>query len=361
MKNGINVAATSEIVNEICEVPEEADIRYKVTGTWAHGLSGDLRIGTVKIGTIRHARDFDLRYDLPVVCGGRERHPSPTEFLLSALAGCVMTIITEGASLKGLTIMSLEIDAYAMVEEGIDGAELDDFVLLVKLEAEGNKSQHEDILENVKIFSPNFITINSSNAISINTLRAAPAVEFVPAEKLEEKVDTFIVNEHSLARQHKKEKILGPTIKLRWRNGFQFDSASEIAFAKQCPGAFSNRFAIDQPVQFGGLDEAPNPQEYLLSALASDITQCILKIALKKKYELETVEVDCRGTVDLRGLLNVKGSEPVVVKVSEIEADVRIAGNIDSHDLSLLVRNACEMSAVCRTLALAQKIDLRLG
>ena len=69
-------------------------------------------------------------------------------------------------------------------------------------------------------------------------------------------------------------------------------------------------FAVvaDEPADLGGTDRGPNPMEYVLGGLVSCLTVMIRLIAGEQKLQVDGVDFDVEGDLDLRGLM---GTAPV--------------------------------------------------
>ena len=80
--------------------------------------------------------------------------------------------------------------------------------------------------------------------------------------------------------------------------------------------------AADEPLELLGRNSAPNPQELLMTALNSCLMVGYVAGAALRGIELDKIEIDTRGQLDLRGFL---GIEPAVPSGYEaIEFEVRI-------------------------------------
>lgn len=86
-------------------------------------------------------------------------------------------------------------------------------------------------------------------------------------------------------------------------------------------------FAIpaDEPVAMGGTNRGPSPMELVLTALSACITISIAYSAAEEGVEVNFIEIDVEGDIDLRGLFGIAddvrpGFEKVLVTV-RIEAD----------------------------------------
>lgn len=71
-------------------------------------------------------------------------------------------------------------------------------------------------------------------------------------------------------------------------------------------GEFVKReFAIDvdEPLQLGGANRYPNPQEYLLAAVTACMMVGFVAIATLKGIRLDRLEIEIEGDIDLRAFL----------------------------------------------------------
>ncbi|HXS13281.1 MAG TPA: OsmC family protein [Acidobacteriaceae bacterium] len=61
----------------------------------------------------------------------------------------------------------------------------------------------------------------------------------------------------------------------------------------------------DEPIVLLGNDQAPNPVEYLLAALASCVTSSLVYHAAARGIKIEEVESQVEGDIDVRGFLGL--------------------------------------------------------
>lgn len=87
----------------------------------------------------------------------------------------------------------------------------------------------------------------------------------------------------------------------------------------------SHRIVADEPCQLLGQDSAPNPQELLMSAFNACIMVGYVAGASIQGIDLESVEINTRGSLDLRGFLGL--SDDVAPGYESIYYEVRIKGD----------------------------------
>lgn len=82
----------------------------------------------------------------------------------------------------------------------------------------------------------------------------------------------------------------------------------------------------DEPIVLLGRDQAPNPAEYLLTALAACVTSALVYHAAARGIKIEGVESQIEGDVDVRGFLgldeNVRNGFQNIRMTLAIRADV---------------------------------------
>ena len=70
------------------------------------------------------------------------------------------------------------------------------------------------------------------------------------------------------------------------------------------------RFVVDEPHSLGGENEAPNPVEYVLGALAACQEIVIKAYAGQLGIPLNSIKVEASGDLDLQGFFNLSDERP---------------------------------------------------
>jgi len=118
MRNGVDTATLFATLNAVKQAPEAAKFQFRAHNQW---VSGTHNRGTIAdyfgVGEERsHERTFVFDADHPAVLVGRDHGPTPTEFLLHALATCLTAGIANIAAARGVTLTEIE----SKVEGDID-------------------------------------------------------------------------------------------------------------------------------------------------------------------------------------------------------------------------------------------------
>ncbi|MBS1803162.1 MAG: OsmC family protein [Acidobacteria bacterium] len=96
-------------------------------------------------------------------------------------------------------------------------------------------------------------------------------------------------------------------VRNKWKDGGQNASTVNEFYGAGQEQARSQPFVLeaDEPVILLGKDNAANPAEYLLHALASCLTSAMVYHAAARGVQIEAVESSIEGNLDARGLLNL--------------------------------------------------------
>jgi uncharacterized OsmC-like protein len=108
--NGVDVPALFATINAVGEQPELAKFQFRASNQWVRGTHSRTRIEGFSGAGGEHAQTADFVYDAdhpPVLCGAGNA-PSPVEFLLHAIAGCITAGIGNIASARGIELESVE-------------------------------------------------------------------------------------------------------------------------------------------------------------------------------------------------------------------------------------------------------------
>ncbi len=110
LTNGVNLDALVETIAAVCETPEVARFRFGAETRWIRG--GRTRTVIRKFygaGQDRtHQQRFVLDADLPAVKLGTDCGPSPSEYLLTALAACLVTALVYQGAARGLRLEQVD-------------------------------------------------------------------------------------------------------------------------------------------------------------------------------------------------------------------------------------------------------------
>jgi len=117
-RNGVDVPTLFATLDAVKAQKDIAKFRFRATNKWISGTHSESTInGFYGAGQERNrAQTFLYEADHPAVLVGKDNAPTPTEFLLHALAGCLTAGIGSIASARGIDLEEVE----STVEGDID-------------------------------------------------------------------------------------------------------------------------------------------------------------------------------------------------------------------------------------------------
>ena len=108
-------------------------------------------------------------------------------------------------------------------------------------------------------------------------------------------------------------------------------------------------FAVpaDEPVVLGGTDRGPGPTELMLTGLSACIAIGIAYSATEDGIEVDSIEIDVAGDLDLGGFLNIGDLRP---GLAEIRLTVRVDADAPRETIEELVNHGYRRSPVAASL-----------
>jgi uncharacterized OsmC-like protein len=107
-------------------------------------------------------------------------------------------------------------------------------------------------------------------------------------------------------------------------------------------------FDADEPPVLLGEDRGANPVEFLLTALSACMTTTLAYHAAAQGHEIEAIESEYEGDIDLHGFLGLDPNVPKGYK--EIRVKFKVKGDIDEDAIDELVRNSPVFNTVINPL-----------
>ena len=163
--NGIDVDILHETIDAVKQDPELGKCRFRAKNKW---IDGDHNRTTISdyfaAGEERtHKRSFEVDADEPPMMAGDDDTPSPTEYLLNALASCVTTSIVAQAAVRGIHVEELESEVEGDIDlRGFFGLSQDtpkgytNIRLKVRVKADADNMER---LRRLAEYSPTFNTL----------------------------------------------------------------------------------------------------------------------------------------------------------------------------------------------------------
>lgn len=145
----------------------------------------------------------------------------------------------------------------------------------------------------------------------------------------------------------------------RWNGQFRTESSLEpITFGNGDTLERSFVIKADEPEEILGSNEAPNPQELMMAALNACMTVGYVAGAATRGITLTKLEIETRGTLDLRGFFALEDNVPPGYPA--LQYVVRIAGDGTAEQFAEIHAEVQATSPNYDNLARAIRMDARL-
>ena len=119
-------------------------------------------------------------------------------------------------------------------------------------------------------------------------------------------------------------------------------------------------FAIpaDEPAVIGGTNQGPSPTELMLTGLSTCIAIGIAYSAAEEGIEVDLIEIDVAGDLDLAGFFDIGDARP---GLEEVRLTVRVDAEASREKIRELVDHAYQRSPVAAALAGRVPIKVCIG
>ena len=110
IRNGVDTATLFATIDAVRGTPELAQFRFRAQNTWKSGTNSQSTLHAFYGAKqeMTHKQPYTYDADHPVVLVGTDNAPTPVEFLLHALAGCLTAGIANIAAARGVNLDSVE-------------------------------------------------------------------------------------------------------------------------------------------------------------------------------------------------------------------------------------------------------------
>lgn len=171
--NGIKLDDLAAYTQVITDHPEQAISEYGIVAEWRGGVHSEIRTLNQYIGGKEVVKDVSFHVGEPKELLGNNAYPTPQDYLLGGMAGCMMVGFVASASARNikldevkLTIKgALNLRGFLNVDADAPGgfAEVQ-FNFAVK--GDGSQAQYDEIIAGVQQSSPNYRTISDAVKVS---------------------------------------------------------------------------------------------------------------------------------------------------------------------------------------------------
>jgi uncharacterized OsmC-like protein len=177
MINNIDLEALQSYVALISENPAEAISSYGITATWKGGVQTEIKTANQKVGSKEVVKNFTFTTGEPEELLGDNHYPTPQDYLLGGMAGCMMVGFVAGATARGIVLEHVELkiagelDLKGFLEVDPDSpVGFREIRFNFHVKGSGSQQDYDQIIKHVQKVSPNYRTITDPVAVSVSRL-----------------------------------------------------------------------------------------------------------------------------------------------------------------------------------------------
>jgi uncharacterized OsmC-like protein len=176
-RNGVDTATLFATIDAVAANRPLAQFQFRATSEWVRGTHTHVTIGSFDGAgqTHEHKQPYSSEVDHPVVLTGSDDGPTPVEYLLVGLAGCLTAGVANIASARGVTLRSVRADVFGDIDlQGILG--LSDDVrngyeqvrIAFTIDADASPAKISEIVEQSRARSAVFDVLTNGVPVSID-------------------------------------------------------------------------------------------------------------------------------------------------------------------------------------------------
>ncbi|WP_316828802.1 OsmC family protein [Pedobacter miscanthi] len=178
MLNEINLEGLEAYKALITKTPAEAISAYGISAKWQGGVKTQIHTHNQFVGTKEVIKNFTFDIDEPEELLGSNLNPTPQDYLLGGLAGCMMVGFVAEATARNIKLESvalhivgdLNLRGFLAVDEqaSIGFKELK---FNYEVKGSGTHTDYNEIIKKVQQYSPNYRTITDSVIITASEVK----------------------------------------------------------------------------------------------------------------------------------------------------------------------------------------------
>jgi uncharacterized OsmC-like protein len=176
-RHGVDTPKLFATIDVVKGQPELAQFQFRATSRWIKGTHSRATMASFKGagGEHQHVAAYKVDADHPAVLCGEDQAPTPVEYLLSGLAGCITAGIANIAAARGVTLDSVEAEVVGDIDlQGILGISdevrngFSGIKATFRVEGDAPREKLEQIVEQARARSAVFDVLTKGVPVSIS-------------------------------------------------------------------------------------------------------------------------------------------------------------------------------------------------
>ena len=166
MINGLNLEALGAYKATVEKDAKNGDYTGGITATWMGGTKVGVNTNNLKLGSEEIPHDFSFKIDEPEQLLGAHSAPTPQDYVLGGLSGCMMVTFVAMASIRGIELKSASLEIKSGLDlQGFLGINetspvgFDTIEYCFTVDGNGTEEQFQEVANQVMQFSPNYHTM----------------------------------------------------------------------------------------------------------------------------------------------------------------------------------------------------------
>ena len=171
--NGIKLDDLAAYTQVITDHPEQAISEYGIVAEWRGGVHSEIRTLNQYIGGKEVVKDVSFHVGEPKELLGNNAYPTPQDYLLGGMAGCMMVGFVASASARNIKLDEVKLTIKGALNlRGFLNVDADAPVGFAEVQfnfavkGDGSRAQYDEIIAGVQQSSPNYRTISDAVKVS---------------------------------------------------------------------------------------------------------------------------------------------------------------------------------------------------
>ncbi len=171
--NGIKLDDLAAYTQVITDHPEQAISEYGIVAEWRGGVHSEIRTLNQYIGGKEVVKDVSFHVGEPKELLGNNAYPTPQDYLLGGMAGCMMVGFVASASARNIKLDEVKLTIKGALNlRGFLNVDADAPVGFAEVQfnfavkGDGSQAQYDEIIAGVQQSSPNYRTISDAVKVS---------------------------------------------------------------------------------------------------------------------------------------------------------------------------------------------------
>ncbi len=152
----------------------------------------------------------------------------------------------------------------------------------------------------------------------------------------------------NLIKEQHDQAISSYAITAEWLGGVKTRISTDNQYVGLTAIAKDFSFEIDEPMELLGSNSMPTPQDYLFGGLAGCMIVGFVVSASELGIKLESLKLKIKGSLDLRGFLNIDPNTSIGFE--KIEFIFQVKGSGTQQDYDKIVQHVQQFSPNYRTI-----------